>query len=392
MAMKLLEFNVKGIEYVRGEDNILADALSRIEVGLIHAITGPPSEKLKKLMEKDPKRFQLIEGRVYLVEKEMKRLCVDTEEEKQQIFKQIHDEGGHLGFYKSSEAIRERFYWPHWKNDLKRHLKKCFACLAKKDDLEPHKEEMYPLESEDVFERVHVDLCGPLTESDGNTYILVLQDAFSKWIEATAIHDTRTATIIEWLQKEVFSRFGEPDMITSDGGSQFDSREFAEFCKNLAIEHHIASPYHHQGNGLVENAIRTLESMLRTSCEDQKEWSRLLPEMVRSYNARKHHTTGVTPHSLMFNREARTKVDRMFNLDRTDLDAEMNRSIAKVNRETEMARIKSYYDRKVKRTCVKPGELVLWHVNAKGVGKSKKLNRKWKGPYRVVEVDHPKVK
>ena len=96
----------------------------------------------------------------------------------------------------------------------------------------------------------------------------------------------------------MFSRFGAPDMITTDGGSQFDSREF---CKNLAIEHHIATSYHHQGNGLVEKAIQTLESMLRTSCEDQKEWSRLLPEVIRAYNTRKHLTTGVTPHSPMFN-------------------------------------------------------------------------------------------
>ena len=114
--------------------------------------------------------------------------------------------------------------------------------------------------------------------------------------------------------------------------------------------------------------------------------------MVRAYNARKHHTTGVTPHSLMFNREAKTKVDRMFNLDRIDLDAEMNASIAKVNREAEAGRIKKYYDRKVKRANLKSGKLVLWHVHDQGRGKSKKLNRKWQGPYRVIEVDHPKVR
>src|SRR5699024_4753857 len=204
--------------------------------------------------------------------------------------------------------------------------------------------------------------------------------------------NTRTATIVEWLKKEVFSRFGEPDMITTDGGSQFDSREFAEFCKNLAIEHHIASPYHHQGNGLVENAIRTLESMLRTSCEDQKEWSRLLPECIRAYNARKHHTTGVTPHSLMFNRKARTKVDRMFDLERTILDSEMNESIARINRVTETRRIKEQYDRKRKPANLRPDQLVLWHVQEQGAGKSKKLNRKWLGPYHVIEVNHPKVK
>ena len=326
------------------------------------------------------------------MENDLKRLCIDSANEKEQILKEIHDNNGHLAFYKSAQAIRERFYWPLWKNDLKRHLKKCFACQTKKDDLEPHKQEMIPLESEEVFERVHIDLCGPLTESDGSKYILVLQDAFSKWIEATAVKDTSAATIIDWLQKEVFKRFGEPDTITTDGGSQFDSREFAEFCRNLAIEHHIASSYHHQGNGLVEKAIQTLESMLRTSCEDQSEWSRLLPEVIRAYNSRKHHTTGVTPDSLMFNREAKTKVDRLFNLDRIELDAEINTSIARINREAETKRIKRYYDRKRSDAVLKPNELVLWHVQEQGRGKSKKLNQKWRGPYRVIEVNHPKVK
>src|SRR5690606_17319760 len=118
----------------------------------------------------------------------------------------------------------------------------------RKSDIEPHKEEMIPLESDTVFERVHLDICGPLTESEGNKHIVVLQDAFSKWLEAAPVKDTSASTIIKWLKTNVFNRFGEPNMITTDGGSQFDSREFAEFCRNLAIEHHIGTPYHHQGN------------------------------------------------------------------------------------------------------------------------------------------------
>src|SRR5699024_4099854 len=111
MAMKLQEFAIEGIDYIRGDENILADALSRIEIGLIHAIPGTPSEQLKRLMEKDPNRFKTIEGRVYLVEGGSKRLCIDSLEEKKQILEEIHDKNGHLAFYKSAQAIRDRFYW-----------------------------------------------------------------------------------------------------------------------------------------------------------------------------------------------------------------------------------------------------------------------------------------
>jgi hypothetical protein len=369
----------------------MADALSRIEIGLIHDINGTPSEILKKMIKKDPKRFKTIDGRVYLVEKERKRLCIDTDEEKKHIFKEIHDDGGHLGLYKSAEAIRERFYWPYWKRDLKQHLKRCFACETKKSDREPHKEELFPKESEKVFERVHVDICGPVTESDGCKHIIVLQDAFSKWLEAAPIKDTNTSTIVGWLKKNVFHRFGEPDMITTDGGSQFESREFAKFCKNLAIEHHICLHYHHNGNGLVEKAIQTLESMLRTSIENQSDWAEKIPDCIRAYNARKHHTTGVTPYSLMFNREARLKVDREFGLEQPEMDAEMNETLARTNRETETKHMKKMYDRKRKDATLSPGDNVLWHKPDQKVGNSKKLNRKWTGPFKVIQVERPNV-
>ena len=263
LALHLQQYDIAGIEYVRGEDNVMADALSRIEIGLIRA---KPSDTLETMMAREPNKFVKKDGKVYLLENGAERLCVDSQDEKKAILAAVHDEAGHLGIYKCTEAVRLRFYWPHWKNDVKLHLKKCFTCQTKKDDIEPHKEEMIARESDEVFERVHLDLCGPLTDSDGYTYVAVLQDAYSKWVEAKPLDDTRAKTIIRWLQRDVFSRFGEPKMLTTDGGTQFDSREFKEFCENRQIEHHITSPYHHQGNGLAERAIRTLETMMRTAC------------------------------------------------------------------------------------------------------------------------------
>ena len=263
LALHLQQYDIAGIEYVQREDNVMADALSRIEIGLIRA---KPFDTLETMMAREPNKFVKKDCKVYLLENGAERLCVDDQNKKKKILVAVHDDAGHLGIYKCTEAVRLRFYWPHWKNDVKLHLKKCFPCQTKKDDLEPHKEEMIARESDEVFERVHLDLCGPLTDSDGYTYVAVLQDAYSKWVEAKPLDDTRAKTIIRWLQRDVFSRFGEPKMLTTDGGTQFDSREFKEFCENRQIEHHITSPYHHQGNGLAERAIRTLETMMRTAC------------------------------------------------------------------------------------------------------------------------------
>ena len=383
------EYMIKGIEYVKGEENLLADTLSRIEIGLINEISGSTSQKLKTLMEKDPNRFILINNRPYLVEKNQKRLCIDSDTEQKRILKEVHDNSGHFGIFKCQELIRQRFYWPNWSNDLKRYIKNCFSCNERKDDIEPYQEELMLQDSTEVFERLHLDLGGPLTVSNNCKYFIIGMCAYSKWMEAALMNDTSTSSIKNWLKNQIFSRFGEPEMITVDQGSQFESSEFKEFCDNLNIKYHIISTHHHQSNGLAERAIQTLQKEIRTTTENQEDWSLVLPQCVYSYNTSKHRTTGVTPFSLMFGREAKIKLDRMFNLERPEIDAEINKTIAKINRETENLKTKKYYDRKLKKSKVKQTDLVMWHSEEQGLGKSRKLNKRWKGPFRVVKINRP---
>ena len=132
--------------------------------------------------------------------------------------------------------------------------------------------------------------------------------------------------------------------------------------------------------------------MTRTSIEDQDDWSEKLPEMIYSYNTRKHCTTGVTPYSLMFNREARCRIDRMFDLERIEIDPEMHTSAARAKRAKQVERMKRNYDKRgINKANVQPGELVVWHVHDQGRGKSRKLNQRWQGPFRVVDVLRPNV-
>jgi hypothetical protein len=141
----------------------------------------------------------------------------------------------------------------------------------------------------------------------------------------------------------------------------------------------------------VERGIQTIEKMVRPSIDKQEKWSGVLPRLVRAYNEKKHFTTGVTPHSLMFNREARTKLDREFELERIELDPVINVSIARINKAAAVQRMKKQYDKKLRPSNLEPDQLVLWHVEEQGRGKSRKLNRRWQGPFRVVRVDKPNV-
>ena len=60
---------------------------------------------------------------------------------------------------------------------------------------------------------------GPFPPSYSNTYILVAVDYVSKWVEAIATPTNDTKTMLKFLQKHIFSRFGVPRVLISDGGA-----------------------------------------------------------------------------------------------------------------------------------------------------------------------------
>lgn len=113
-----------------------------------------------------------------------------------------------------------------------------------------------------------VDLLGPLPESNnGNSYVLVVGDYCSKWMEALPVPNQEAPTVAEKLVDEVFLQFSPPEQLHSNQGRQFESVLIAEVCKLLQIRKTRTTPYHPQCDGLVERFNRTLISMLATCTE-----------------------------------------------------------------------------------------------------------------------------
>ena len=62
--------------------------------------------------------------------------------------------------------------------------------------------------------------------SFGNLYILVGVDYVSKWVEAVACKSNHHKVVVKFLKDNIFSRFGIPIAIISDGGSHFCNKPF----------------------------------------------------------------------------------------------------------------------------------------------------------------------
>ncbi|XP_019234954.1 PREDICTED: uncharacterized protein LOC109215360 [Nicotiana attenuata] len=89
------------------------------------------------------------------------------------------------------------------------------------------------------------------------TYILVAVDYVSKWVEAIALPTNEARSVTAFLKKNIFTRFGTPRAILSDGDSHFCNKAFAGLLEMYGVKHKVATPYHPQSSGQVETPIGT---------------------------------------------------------------------------------------------------------------------------------------
>ena len=78
----------------------------------------------------------------------------------------------------------------------------------------------YTLQVE-AFDLWGLDFMGPFPSSEGKQYILVAVDYVTKWVEAIATTLNDSKTVIKFLKSHIFSRFGVPRALLSNGGSHF---------------------------------------------------------------------------------------------------------------------------------------------------------------------------
>ncbi|KHJ42508.1 hypothetical protein D918_07430 [Trichuris suis] len=106
--------------------------------------------------------------------------------------------GAHLGSEKMVYRLKQVAYWPGMIRDIEDYCRSCEICQAFK----PSRPAPVPLQSMpigDVWESVAVDVLEVPVNKYGNRYILVVQDYFSKWIEAVPIPDQKATTIVKQL-------------------------------------------------------------------------------------------------------------------------------------------------------------------------------------------------
>ena len=119
-------------------------------------------------------------------------------------------------------------------------------------------------------------------------------------------HTATSADVIRHLRR-IFPDVGVPVVLSTDGGPQFASRRFAEFCKRWQVEHVKSTPHFPQSNGHAESAVKSVKSLIEKTTRngdlDVDDFRRGLLELR---NTPREH--GKSPAELLFGRPLKSFV------------------------------------------------------------------------------------
>jgi hypothetical protein len=132
--------------------------------------------------------------------------------------------GSHLGINKTPTKVRQSFYWLQARSDIEKWCRQRDACAASRGPWTRNRGQMHQYNVGTPFERIAIDVAEPFPWRDqGNRYLLIAMDYFTKWPEVCPIPNQEASTTAETLVTNFFCCFGVPRELHSGQGRKFES-------------------------------------------------------------------------------------------------------------------------------------------------------------------------
>ena len=360
-AAQMAEFDFE-IKYVKGEENVAADALSRAAAGKPKkreesedgeelAITSimrqrnemrtirlnaalelaPLPVKIADAAQRDPAYVDLLakshaelsrdglskgSGIIYKqVDSDWIMRVPNDQKLRTYLLQAAHDTlfGGHRNASAMTDWLKRRVFWQGMDEEVKTYVRGCEQCQRNKPD--NRGKQGLPL-SINMPDRPWacwcIDFIGPLPKTPrGHDMIMTVIDKFTRYAYYIPMRSTATAQeVFELLERYVLAERDVPEYIISDRDSKFTSHFWQSLWDAWGTKLKRSTAFHPQTDGLTERANRTLIEALRTYVNaNQTDWDALLPWMQIANNDAKCQSTGKTPFEMNNGRTRRTLLD-----------------------------------------------------------------------------------
>ena len=331
------------VKQAQSEDENLSKLKHWLEVG-----TKPPLSEVSgqnrdlTRLYNEYERCSLREGVIYRRVTDTNKLqermqLILPQSMKQGVLHSLHNQSGHFA------KVSDRYYLPGMAADVKRCCESSNACQRRRNPVPGMRAPPQPIVTTRPRELVTVDIVEytksdngsqyalvlvdhltkylelvtvdivEYTKSDnGNQYALVLGDHFTKYLKLYPMPDATALTAARKIFGEWVPRYGAPEQLHSDQGTNLNAKLIQEVCSLLQRWKIHSTPFHPQSDGATERVIRTVNAILvKCVAEKQKDWDVKLGPDTITYTSAVHESTGFTPYFLEHRREMRLPADLM---------------------------------------------------------------------------------
>ena len=101
------------------------------------------------------------------------------------------------------------------------------------------------------------------TNSNGNHFILVVIDYFTKWFEEASFASVTKNVVARFVKHKIICQYGIPERIISDNGTNLNNTMITELCTKFKIQLHNSSPYRTKMKGAVEAANKNIKKIMQ---------------------------------------------------------------------------------------------------------------------------------
>ncbi|MCP4054133.1 MAG: transposase family protein [Mesoflavibacter sp.] len=223
-------------------------------------------------------------------------------------FAHVHKTVGHKGIQETIYKINKYFYMPFADKYVGFKIANCVACLGKRTK----PKHTHKLETRNIagapLELVFIDHIGPLNpmtlfNNRRCSYVLIMVDAYSRFIFTYPVEDTSTKTLVKCIIDNFLPSHGLFRDLKSDRGSAFTSKLFNELMLELGINHFMIpvrnpnSNISERYNRFIYDYIKTIEGM-----DGHKNWGQKLMYANFCANTAQNSKVGRTPFEMFYNR------------------------------------------------------------------------------------------
>ncbi len=200
----------------------------------------------------------------------------------------------------TAKLVARAYVWHGMYKDILQWGRECLNCQQAKIHRHIRVLPQAFVEPSSHFEHIHLDLIGPLLQSQGFWYIFTITDCLTQWPEAIPVQEASAASCTTALSAWI-SRFGVPALITSDWGASFTSQLWACMSDTLGIALKTTTAYHPQANGVLEMFHCTLKMALKAHLANAN-WSAELPWVLLGLHTTPKAALGYSLAQLVYGR------------------------------------------------------------------------------------------